>query len=110
MFPQALETLEGPSRSSPLSKSTPKEEKPFSAKYWYPTLTLALDIKKPLPTSGNEWLFVRNTNKQLKDGKMDIEIVVLDEAGEIVALSHHVALVVGTERNLGKRGGQESRI
>jgi len=112
MFRQAVEGLEDSSSSKPSTSppSASKEEKPPSAKYWYPTLTLTLDIKKPLLASGSEWLFVRNTNKQIKDGKMDIEVVILDEAGEIVALSHHVALVVGTERNLGKRGGQESKI
>jgi len=32
-----------------------------------------------------------------------LEFVVLDEAGELVALSHHVAMIVGAERNLAAR-------
>jgi acyl-CoA thioesterase FadM len=71
--------------------------------FWYPTVLLNLDIKKALPAEGVEWLFVRVATKQIKNGRMDLEVVVFDEGGEIVALSHHVALAVGSERNLANR-------
>jgi hypothetical protein len=64
---------------------------------------LNLDVKKSLPEGGVEWLFVRVATKQIKNGRMDLEITILDEAGEIVALSHHVALAVPAERNIAKR-------
>ncbi|KAL3417274.1 thioesterase family protein [Phlyctema vagabunda] len=80
-----------------------KDSKPLPAKFWYPTLLLNLDIKKALPAEGIEWLFVRVTSKQIKNGRMDIEIVILDEQGEIVALSHHVSLVLPAARNLATR-------
>jgi hypothetical protein len=73
------------------------------ARFWYPTVLLNLDIKKSLPEEGVDWLFVRVTTKQIKNGRMDLEIVILDEGGEIVALSHHVALAVGSERNVAER-------
>ena len=41
--------------------------------------------------------------KQIRNGRMDIEVVIMDEAGEIVALSQHVAFAVGLERNLAER-------
>lgn len=47
---------------------------------------LNLDIKKPLPNGGVEWLFVRVATKQIRKGRMDLDIVILDEGGEIVAL------------------------
>ena len=73
------------------------------AKFWYPTLLLNLDVKKALPKEGVDWLFVRTRAKQIKNGRYDLEIVILDEAGDIVALSHHVCMVLSAERNLAKR-------
>ncbi|KAG9236898.1 thioesterase-like superfamily-domain-containing protein [Amylocarpus encephaloides] len=70
---------------------------------WYPTLLLNLDFKKSLPEEGVEWLFVRTEAKQIKKGRLDIETVILDAEGDLVALSHHVALAVPSERNVAKR-------
>ncbi|KAF2090519.1 hypothetical protein K490DRAFT_24029, partial [Saccharata proteae CBS 121410] len=74
-----------------------------AARFWYPTLLLNLDVKKALPEEGVEWLFARVRAKQIKNGRQDLEVVILDERGEIVALSHHVALVLGAERNTAQR-------
>ncbi|KAI9826524.1 MAG: hypothetical protein M1826_006625 [Phylliscum demangeonii] len=56
--------------------------------FWYPTVVLNLDIKKRLPEEGVEWLFSRVRAKSIKNGRMDLEVVILDETGDIVALSH----------------------
>jgi acyl-coenzyme A thioesterase PaaI-like protein len=80
------------------------------AKFWYPTLLLNLDVKKALPEEGVEWLFVRVEAKQIKNGRMDLEIVILDEGGDLVALSHHVAFALGAERNTAKRKTVSSKI
>jgi hypothetical protein len=72
-------------------------------RFWYPTILLNLDIKKALPEEGVEWLFSRVVSKQIKNGRMDLEVVIMDEAGELVALSSHVALAVPSERNLAGR-------
>ncbi|KAL2064737.1 hypothetical protein VTL71DRAFT_3875 [Oculimacula yallundae] len=103
-------SLLAPSPSSTASTS-PAKSKP-TAKFWYPTVLLNLDIKKPLPSGGAEWLFTRTSAKVVKNGRMDLEVVVLDQGGEVVALSHHVALAVPAERNLGVRGGggKESKM
>jgi len=37
------------------------------------------------------------------NGRMDLEVVIMDGAGELVALSQHVCLIVGADRNLAKR-------
>lgn len=72
---------------------------------------LNLEIKKALPAEGMEWLFSRVGSKEIRNGRMDLEVTILDESGEIVALSTHVALIVGAERNMirtdesGKGGG-----
>ncbi|KAI0883006.1 thioesterase-like superfamily-domain-containing protein [Annulohypoxylon maeteangense] len=83
--------------------------KPFPP-FWYPTVVLNLDIKKVLPPEGVEWLFVRVRTKSVKNGRMDLEVVISDEAGEVVALSNHVALVVGSERNLAARRNDQAKI
>ena len=84
-------------------KDTGGSGKKPSARFWYPTVLLNIDFKKPLPEEGVEWLFVRVNAKQIKNGRMDLEIVILDERGDIVALSHHVALALGAERNVAQR-------
>ncbi len=87
-----------------------KGEKIQPAKFWYPTLLLNLDIKKALPEEGAEWLFVRVDTKVIKNGRMDIEVVICDEGGEVVALSQHVAFAVPAERNLAERKTGASKM
>ncbi|KAI1351524.1 thioesterase-like superfamily-domain-containing protein [Xylaria sp. FL0043] len=77
---------------------------------WYPTLTLNLDVKKALPPEGVEWLHVRVHAKQIRNGRYDYEVVIFDEEGDIVALSHHVAMVMDGSRNTAKRGKRGSKI
>lgn len=84
-------------------KDTGGTKKQPSARFWYPTVLLNIDFKKPLPEEGVEWLFVRANTKQIKNGRMDLEIVILDEGGDIVALSHHVALALDSARNVAER-------
>ncbi|RDW63939.1 hypothetical protein BP5796_10441 [Coleophoma crateriformis] len=93
-----------------VSTTTAKPKEPPPAKFWYPTLLLNLDIKKSLPEEGVEWLFVRVASKQIRNGRMDLEIVILDEEGDLVALSHHVSLVLPASRNLATRRVGESKI
>jgi hypothetical protein len=80
------------------------------ARYWYPTLLLNLDIKKALPEEGVEWLFARVRAKQIKNGRMDLEVIIMDESGDIVALSHHVTLVLDSSRNTSARSHDKSKI
>lgn len=82
-----------------------EEEEAMRRTKWYPTVLLNLEVKKALPEEGVEWLFVRVRAKRIQNGRMDLEVVVLDEEGDLVAVSDHVCLIVGAERNL-KRSGQ----
>lgn len=66
----------------------------WKARLWYPTMMMDIEVKKALPSEGVEWLFVRAIAKQIKDGRMDLEVIVMDEGMELVALSHHVCLVI----------------
>lgn len=77
------------------------------ATMWYPTLLLNLDIKKALPAEGTKFLFVRLQSKMIKNGRYDLEIIIKDIEGDLVALSHHAVLAVGAERNTAARRTSE---
>ncbi|KAF2015893.1 hypothetical protein BU24DRAFT_422201 [Aaosphaeria arxii CBS 175.79] len=94
MFPQIVESYRD------------KSQGPF----WYPTLLLNLDIKKSLPPEGVKWLAVRVQLKQVKNGRMDLDVHVLDDQGELVALSHHVGFVLDAARNTAERKKPDTKI
>jgi hypothetical protein len=117
IFPMVVEAFreENPydvsSHSKPNAESKGKKDvTKVTAAMWYPTLNLNLDMKKPLPKEGVEWLFVRAATKVVKNGRLDLEIVILDEEGEVVALSHHTTLAVAAARNTSKRSHDTSKI
>lgn len=79
--------------------------------YWYPTVLLNLEFKKLLPPEGVQWLFSRCQTKRVQNGRMDIEIVLADAEGDIVALSHHICMIVPAARNIApRRGDKESKM
>ncbi|KAG5977040.1 hypothetical protein E4U55_007092 [Claviceps digitariae] len=77
---------------------------------WFPTVLLNLEVKKLLPSQGVEWLNMRITAKQIKNGRMDIELMVRDLAGELVALSSQVAMIMSMERNMGNGKGSDKKL
>lgn len=101
MWPQMIEGMTVEDLYTP-GKIT-KEKAKQAAGFWYPTVLLNLDIKKPLPKEGVEWLFVRARAKQVKNGRFDLEVTIMDETGDLVALSNHVCLILDASRNLAKR-------
>ena len=80
------------------------------AQFWYPTVTLTIDIKKALPVEGVDWLFSRVRAKQIRNGRMDLEVTILNEDGDILALSTHVALIVDAKRNMVRNANSVSKI
>ncbi|KAF2966336.1 hypothetical protein GQX73_g7216 [Xylaria multiplex] len=110
MWPQMMEGLVRRQQEADAKKQPVKKGDDELAWLWYPTLTLNLDIKKVIPPEGVEWLHVRVHSKQIKNGRYDYEVVVFDDTGDIVALSHHVAMVLDGSRNTAKRGTDKSKI
>ncbi|KAL1864905.1 hypothetical protein Daus18300_007472 [Diaporthe australafricana] len=113
MFPQITESLRtgaDPYAVGDAGAAAAKEK--GSAKFWYPTLLLNLDVKKALPEDGVDWLFVRTRAKQIRNGRYDLEVVIVDETGDIVALSHHVCMILPAARNLAARSAakEESKL
>lgn len=109
MFPMPVEQFR--EKENPYELDASGAAKKKMALFWYPTVLLNIDFKKALPEGGVKWLFSRCKTKQIKNGRMDLEIVICDEEGDLVALSHHVCLVVPAERNTAKRRVEgESKI
>ncbi|KAG9572338.1 hypothetical protein KCV04_g16535, partial [Aureobasidium melanogenum] len=110
MFPQILESYRTgsdpyavePLRDAEEINKLAAQQKGFSSA-WYPTLLLNLDVKKLLPEEGVEFLFLRVRAKQIKNGRYDLEVIIMDDAGDIVALSHHICMIMSSERNLQAR-------
>ncbi|PGH27827.1 hypothetical protein AJ80_00377 [Polytolypa hystricis UAMH7299] len=104
MFPMYLEGLDDePWDNKDNNQKAQQEQQASRAKYWYPTVLLNAEIKKGLPAGGVEWLYSRVQTRMLRNGRMDLDIVILDVTGDIVALSNHVSLVVDAERNFSAR-------
>lgn len=98
MFPQGLLSFDRIASTAATGQADA-----LQGKFWYPTVTLNVDLKKRLPAEGVEWLYSRVVSKAMRDGRMDIEAVVMDEAGEVVAIGSQVGLVLSASRNVGTR-------
>ncbi|KAI4198592.1 MAG: hypothetical protein LQ350_005183 [Teloschistes chrysophthalmus] len=99
-FPQLVEIYPGTQPLDASGKDVDVEKKRGRKPNWYPTVLLNLDVKKALPEEGVDWLFVRVRAKKIQNGRMDLEVVVLDEGGGLVAISNHVCLILDAERNM----------
>lgn len=109
MWPMPVERFLTPG-ADPYDVNATKEARSKAPGMWYPTLSLNIDFKKPLPAGGVEWLFARVNTKKIKNGRLDIEVVITDETGDTVALSHHSALAIDASRNTAKRKPNKSKI
>lgn len=102
-FPQVIETYVMGDDPYSIDNEKNTASKSGTAGFWYPTVLLNLDVKKALPQDGVKYLHVRLQAKQIKNGRFDLEIVVTDEVGDLVALSHHVCFAVSAARNTAAR-------
>lgn len=50
------------------------------------------EIKKDPKDS--KWLFMRIRTHQIKNGRFDTDVTVVDESGDLVCLSRHVSLIL----------------
>lgn len=100
MFPLVLE---GKEMAASMKKNAGAGAKPGTSPFWFPTLTLSVEVKKSLG-AGVEWLFVRARQKVVRNGRMDVELVVVDAEGDVVAVSWHTCLILSAERNLTREG------
>jgi hypothetical protein len=67
---------------------------------WYPTMSYGIEVKRAPPEGGWEWLFMRIDMGECVGGRYDMDVIIADEEGEVVAVSRHTALIIGAERNI----------
>jgi hypothetical protein len=113
IFPAALDRLgameetgilragRGAARAGDASKAATGEG---LVQFWYPTVTMNIDLKSRLPSEGVEWLHTRVVTRMLRGSRADLEVLILDQDGGLVATSTQVALVVDPARNSKGRG------
>ncbi|KAE8382451.1 thioesterase-like superfamily-domain-containing protein [Aspergillus bertholletiae] len=58
------------------------------------TLSMSTEVKKNLPPGGVRWLYLRSEVKRVVNGRIDLEIVLCDEAMDLVAISQHMAQII----------------
>lgn len=66
------------------------------SKYVFPTLCMSIEIKKN--PNNAEWLFLEILCHSIRNGRFDTDVRVLDENGELVALSKHVSAMADMTR------------
>ncbi|KAI9374461.1 thioesterase-like superfamily-domain-containing protein [Aspergillus egyptiacus] len=94
MFPAALHRLAAMEVSSQAPATSSGE-----AQFWYPTVTMNIDLKTRLPPQGVEWLYSRVVTRMLRGSRADLDVLILDQSGNLIATSTHVGLVVDAARN-----------
>jgi acyl-CoA thioesterase len=66
---------------------------------WFPTVTLNIDFKKRIPPEGLEWLYSRVTMKSISNGRTDIEVVQMDEHGQLMAVMSQIGMIMSASRS-----------
>ncbi|CRG91961.1 hypothetical protein PISL3812_09015 [Talaromyces islandicus] len=66
------------------------------SKFVFPTLCMSIEIKKN--PNNADWLFLELLCHSIHNGRFDTDVRVLDENGELVALSKHVSVMADMTR------------
>ena len=72
---------------------------------WKPTMSYGVEVKRAPPEGGWEWLFMRVDMGESIGGRFDMDVIIADEEGEVVAVSRHTALIISAEKNTVPREG-----
>ncbi|KUL84862.1 hypothetical protein ZTR_08250 [Talaromyces verruculosus] len=70
------------------------------SKYVFPTMCMSVEIKKDPKDA--EWLFQEIVCHKIQNGRYDTDVRVLDENGDLVALSKHVSIMAEMKRTKAK--------
>ncbi|KAL1852588.1 hypothetical protein Plec18167_007683 [Paecilomyces lecythidis] len=102
IFPEALDRMSAmeTTRLLPIDGSEGNAKSAAKGPFWYPSVTMNIDLKTRIPPKGIEWLHSRVVTRMLRGGRADLDVVILDQNEELVATSSQVALVVDASRNV----------
>lgn len=83
-----------------VSRDTPRENQRTNLTFL--TLVMNLEVKAALPEEGVEWLALRVLSKQIRNGIFDLDVLIRDVNGGIVATSYQTAMILSLAKNAGK--------
>lgn len=66
------------------------------SKYVFPTMCMSVEIKKDPKDA--QWLFLEIVCHKIQNGRYDTDVRVMDENGDLVALSKHVSVMAEMKR------------
>ena len=84
------ERLASATKANDTAVGTDPNKPPFK----YLTASMSLEMKSVLPPEGVRWLFLRAQTKEIQNGRLDAEILILNETLDLVAISHQVSFII----------------
>ena len=76
---------------------------------WYTTVNMSVEVKRKLPEKGVKWLLTRMKTNEVVDGRMDVQGMIWDDSGNLIALAQYVWFVVETSRAVVTRAQNEGK-
>ncbi|KAL4797413.1 thioesterase-like superfamily-domain-containing protein [Aspergillus venezuelensis] len=73
------------------------------------TLCQSVEFKNR-PGPNTQWVLVRSNSQRVVNGRYDLDVQILDEDGDILALSHHVVFIMDLNGKTGRGSGRRARI
>ncbi len=67
-------------------------------RYWTATQSLSLEIVRQLPEEGVQWVLLRAEAKAIRDGRLVVEVTLLDEEMRLLAYGKAVDLLIPAQR------------
>lgn len=89
---QPLHSLPATNDQQPLQPPATHEQG-FYTRYALSTLCLSVEFKRN-PHPDTQWVMTRSNSTKVFNGRYDVNLQILDESGELLALSHHVVYIV----------------
>ena len=86
----ARQRNEAPDRTNEISDILQRED--WSLPFILTTVSMHLEVKRQLPSTGMKWLFVRAHAKAIEESRLDVGVLIMNEEMDLVALSYPVAL------------------
>ena len=68
-------------------------EQGFYTRHALSTLCLSVEFKKN-PSPDTQWVMTRSHSNKVSNGRYDVNLQILDESGDLLALSNHVVYIL----------------
>jgi acyl-CoA thioesterase len=75
-------------------------------KFNVPSVSLTFDFVQD-PAGQKEWILNRGTMNRLQNGRFDMDLLMIDEEGKLIAAIKHQSLMFERKRHLGRQRGKK---